>query len=244
VRQLRKLKNLSGYQLKARDGEIGKLKQIYFDDRRWVIRYLVVKTGSWLLGQDVLIIPSMIDSVVEEDQQIAVNLSSDQVRQSPPINTELPVSRHYEQEYFRYYGWQPYWSADPMFVPTPIITPLGEGELPKQPEHPHLRSSDEVKGYHLHSQDGKIGHVEDFILDGQDWNIRFLEIDTGHWLPGKKVLLSPSWLREVDFTLNEITVDLPSERIKTAPEYDPDKIISRDYQLALYKHYRKAIEEE
>lgn len=244
MRQLRKLKKLTGYHLKARGGEIGKLKQVYFDDRRWVVRYLVVQTGSWLLGKDVLIIPSMINAVAEEGQQIVVNLSCDQVRKSPPINTQLPVSRYYEQEYFRYYDGQPYWSVDPVFNPMSIIPPPGEGELPKQPKNPHLRSSDEVQGYRLHSQDGEIGHVEDFILDDQDWTIRYLEIDTGHWLPGKKVLLSPAWLQEIDFTRNEISVDLPTELIKSAPEYAPDKVISRDYQLALYKHYGKAIVEE
>jgi len=244
MRQLRNLKNLHGFKLKARDGEIGKLKQVYFDDRRWKVRYFVVQTGNWLLGQEVLITPSMIDGVAAEEKQIAVNLTCTQIRKSPPVDTELPVSRHYEQEYFRYYGGEPYWSTDPIFAPTPFIPPPGEGELPKQPEHPHLRSSNEVEGYHLHTQDGQIGHVEDFVLDDKTWAIRYLEIDTGKWLPGRKVLLSPAWLRSVDLARNEITVDLPSDLIKTAPEYDPDQLISRDYQLALYKHYGKAFENE
>ena len=244
MRQLRNLKNLTGHKLQARDGEIGKLKEVYFDDRRWVVRYLVVQTGNWFIGQDVLISPAVIETVADEAQQLIVNLTREQIRQSPPIDTQLPVSRHYEQEYFRYYGWAPYWSADPLFDPVPSFPPPVEGEIPNLPEHPHLRSSEEVEGYRLHARDGEIGHVVDFVLDDQAWSVRYLEIATGGWFPGKKVLLSPAWIRGVDMARNEVQVNLPLELIKTAPEYDPATLISRDYQLALYKHYGKAFEDE
>lgn len=244
MRQLRRLKNLTGHKLQARDGEIGKLKQIYFDDRRWIVRYFVVQTGNWLIGQEVLIVPATIESVADETRQLIVNLTCEQISQSPPVDTELPVSLHYEQEYYRYYGWEPYWNVDPLFDPIPPAPPPNEVEIQKQPEHPHLRSSEEIVGYRLHAQDGEIGHIEDFVLDDQDWTIRYLEIDTGSWLPGKKVLLSPAWIREVDLISNEILVNLSQELIKTAPKYDPTKLISRDYQLALYKHYGKVFEDE
>jgi len=243
MRQLRNLNDLNGFKINARDGAIGKLKQAYFDDRRWMVRYFVVQTGNWLLGQEVLILPAMINGIDDENRTLGANLTCEEVKQSPPVNTQLPVSRHYEQEYLHYYGWQPYWSNDPIFGPTQTILPAS-GEQPQQPENPHLRSTDAVEGYHLHAQDGEIGHVEDYILDDQDWRVRYLEIDTGHWLPGKKVLISPAWIRKVDWMREEVVIDLPCERIKTAPEYDPTQIISRDYELALYKHYGKSLDPE
>ncbi|MBV1915979.1 MAG: PRC-barrel domain-containing protein [Pseudomonadales bacterium] len=252
MRQLHKLADLGGYHLHARDGEIGKLKQIYFDDKCWVVRYFVVHTGSWLLGNDVLIIPSVVTAVDKENKRLEVDLTQEQIRNCPPINTALPVSLHYEQEYYRYYGWEPYWTDDLMFTPTPAMLtpaipppPLDEKpELPKEPAHPHLRSSDEVEAYQLHARDGEIGHVEDFILEDPGWAIRYLEIDTRNWLPGKHVLISPTWIQLVDWAENEVKVNLTCEAIRTAPAYDPSKVISREYQVALYKHYGMKFEKD
>jgi uncharacterized protein YrrD len=241
MRQLRKLSDLRGYGLKASDGEIGHLKQIYFNDRSWIVRYLVVRTGNGLLGQDVLIVPSVIQEVDEENGLIDVKLTRARIESCPPVDTKLPVSRHYEQEYYNHYGWEPYWIGDPLQEAAPIFPPLQAAEPPEQPDDPHLRSSDEVDGYHIQAQDGEIGHVKDFILDDQDWTVRYLEIATRHWLPGKKVLISPAWIRKIEWVEQKVMVDLGTEAIKTAPEYDPSEIIGRDYELTLYKHYGKAL---
>ena len=239
MRQIRKLKDLAGYHLNALDGVIGELKQVYFDDRHWVVRYLVVHTGNWLLGQDVLIVPEVIQRVDEENQCLDTGLTRLQIEQAPPIDTQQPVSRHYEMQYYRHYGWQPYWGTDSFLSPPLFLTP-DEDYLPGLPEHPHLRSSQEVSGYRIHAQDGEIGKIADFLLDDKDWSIRYLVINTGKWLPGKKVLMSPAWILQIDWTTETILVTLSSERIQSAPEYDPSKIISPDYELALYKHYGKA----
>ena len=242
--QLRKLSDLNGFKIDARDGEIGNLKQIYFDDQSWVVRYFVVHTGSWLLGRDVLIVPSMILSIDHEKGTIAVKLTRNQVEHAPPIETEQPVSRHYEQEYYSYYNWEPYWPGGPISGTIPPASPFIEPKVPGKPENPHLRSSDEVAGYHIKTTDDGIGHVEDYILDDRDWTIRYLEIDTRNWLPGIKVLVSPAWIEDVDWVHQEVSINLSRELIKTAPEYDSDKIISRDYELALYKHYGKALHQK
>lgn len=238
MRQPYKLGSLTGYALQARDGEIGKLKQIYFDDQYWMVRYFVVHTGSWLLGQDVLIAPVVVTAVDEENQCLEVNLTREQIKNCPPLNAALPVSRHYEQEYYRYYGWEPYWGDASLIGRVPVMPPVSAAaEEPQEPEHPHLHSSEEVTGYHIHAHDDDIGHVEDFIVEAPDWEIRYLEVDTRNWLPGKHVLVEPAWIRQVDWANQKVTVDLLREAIETAPPYDPDKILSREYQVALYSHY-------
>ncbi|HKJ04229.1 MAG TPA: PRC-barrel domain-containing protein [Geopsychrobacteraceae bacterium] len=242
MRQLRNLDKLKGYGLKASDGEIGSLRQVYFSDRSWKIRYLIVRTGKWLFGQEVLIVPSVIQHVDDEHKMIEVRLTLEQIKNSPRVEKQLPVSRHYEQEYYDYYGWEPYWTGDPLFDQTPKLPPKQDRDPPKQPEHPHLRSSDEVVGYHIHAQDGEIGQIKDLIVDDQDWTLRYLKIDTGHWLPGKKILVSTPWIQMIDWSELMVRVDLTCHRIETAPEYDPDKPISRDYELSLYKHYGKKID--
>ncbi len=244
MRKPHRLSDLTGYSLNARDGEIGKLEQIYFDDIRWLARYFVVHTGGWLLGQNVLIVPSAIKAIDEENKTLEVDLTQAQIKDCPPVNTEKPVSRHYEQEYYHYYGWEPYWVGDPMFGPAPVMPPPTLAEAPMEPEHPHLRSSDEVKNYNIHTLDGDVGHVEDFILEEPGWAIRYLEVDTRNWLPGKHVLVAPTWIEQVNWAKQEVAVKLKREAIETAPAYDPGKIISRDYQVALYEHYGMKYQED
>jgi len=239
MRQIRKLKDLAGYHLNALDGVIGELKQVYFDDRHWVVRYLVVHTGNWLLGQDVLIAPEAIQRVDEEKLCLDTGLTRLQIEQAPPIDTKQPVSRHYEMQYYRHYGWQPYWGTDSFLSPPLFFTP-DEEHIPALPEHPHLRSSQEVSGYRIQAQDDEVGKIVDFLLDDKGWSIRYLVINTGKWLPGKKVLISPAWIQQIDWTSEAILVTLSCKLIRSAPEYDPSEIISPDYELALYKHYGKA----
>jgi len=240
VRQLRNLKELAGHHLNARDGVIGELSEVYFDDHCWTVRYFVVHTGNWLFGKDVLIVPKVIHGLDEENLRLDVGLNRLQIEQAPPIDSKQPVSRHYESEYYRHYGWKPYWDTD-SYLGIPSLDVVDQEEnAPTLPEHPHLRSSKEVTGYRIHAQDDEIGNVEDIILDDKDWIIRYLVIDTGKWLPGKKVLISPAWIQKIDWTQDAIIVNLDCALIQSAPKYIASKIISPDYELALYKHYGKA----
>lgn len=239
MHELRKLSNLTGYGFQALDGEIGRLEEIYFDDQRWQARYLVVRTGSWLLGRQVLLIPAVIDAVDDDNNTILVDLTREQIEKAPPIDSEQPVSRHYQQQYYSYYGWEPYWATEPLFQATPSIPPFIQPDMATKPQNPHLRSSKEVSGYQLKTTDDSVGHVEDLILDDQTWAVRYLEIDTRNWLPGRHVLISPAWVGQVDWATQQVEVELPRELVEKAPEYDSSRYISRDYQLALYKHYGK-----
>jgi len=237
--RLRKLGELTGFTLQARDGDIGKLEQIYFDDHYWTVRYFIVHTGGWLLGKDVLIAPPAVTGVDEENNRLEVELTREQVSNCPPVDTRLTVSRHYQQEYYRYYGWEPYWGSDAMFTPAPYVPPVaaGEPEEPREPEHPHLRSSKEVRGYHIHALDGEIGHVEDFILEDPGWAVSYLVIDTRNWLPGKSVLVAPAWIRHVDWARQEVTVNLSRDALQSAPPYDSSTTLNREYEAALHAHY-------
>lgn len=241
MEQLRNLKDLSGFGLQASDGEIGKLEEVYFDDQVWLVRYLVVHMGGRFLGREVLIAPHSIESVDGEGRRIVVKLTCEQVENSPPVGSERPVSRHYEAEYHRYYGLEPYWAMGPIGAPAaPRPIPLPTVPL-REPQHPHLRSSVEVSGYHIAARDGEIGKVEDFVLDDSDWSIAYVAIDTRRWLPGRTVLISPAWIKAVDWSGRSITVDLDRDAIKSAPEYDPSKVITPEYEARLLGHYGKSL---
>lgn len=240
MRQARRLDELKDYALVARDGEIGRIEQAYFDDEHWVVRYFVVHAGGWLLGRDVLIAPRSVTRVDEDGKRIELGLDREQVENAPPIGSERPVSRHYEIEYHRHFGWPAYWESSIAGAPLPPVEapaePVGE------PVNPHLRASAEVIGYHLQAQDGELGRVDDLVVDDQDWSIRYFVVDTGNWWPGKKVLVAPAWITRISWTERAMFVDLQRDIIRSAPAYDPGSVISNEDELRLYEHYGKSMQ--
>jgi len=91
--------------LGASDGEIGRVNDLYFDDQNWAVRYLVADTGSWMPGRLVLISPRAFGNLHQGGKVLLVNLTRQQIENSPSIESHKPVSRQYEEEYHRYYGW-------------------------------------------------------------------------------------------------------------------------------------------
>ena len=244
MRQLHRLTNLKGYGLDAEDGEIGKVEEVYFDDQSWAVRYFVVRTGGWLLGREVLIAPRSVTKVDPENARLAVELTQEKVKKSPPVESEKPVSRHYEETLLRHYEWERYWITDTLteLPKSKAREQPPKGRFAEKPEHPHLRSSDEVSGYSIHALDGDIGHVADFIIDDHTWKIRYFEVDTGNWLPGRRVLVAPAWVSDITWSKHRVSVNLKQELIRAAPAYDPSVLITPDDEMHLYRHYRKESE--
>ena len=240
---LNKAKTLEGYKLDSLDGEIGKVKEFYFDDHYWAIRYLIADTGNWLTGRQVLISPYALAAVSKEEHHIAINLTQKQIENSPSLFTDKPVSRQFEETYNNYYGWPMYWGGSYMWGTYPYIMRDREkwsklGQVKKVWDS-HLRSNHEVSGYHIQAADGEIGHVEDFIIDDEIWAIRYLIIDTRNWWAGKKILISPKWIERVSWSESKVFVNLSTETIKQSPEYTEESLLTRDYETRLHRHYNR-----
>jgi hypothetical protein len=248
---LQAIKQLDHCRIIATDGEVGAVRDVYFDDEKWVVRYLVVETGGWLNGRSVLISPYAVRFIDWETCAIVVNLSRAQVQHSPGIDTDKPVSRQQEEEYHRYYGYPQYWpyatywawGAIPLAVPPdPQIHDAAE-EARRQANRStadgHLRSADAVRGYHIEAADEPIGHVADFLFDEETWAVRYLIADTRNWLPGKHVLVAPQWVREVNWAARSLHVALTRHEVEQSPPYDRERLPSRDYEKALHEHYSR-----
>jgi hypothetical protein len=250
---------MEGQMIQARDGELGAVDEFLFDDQNWTIRYLVVETGQ-LMGRKVLISPISIEREQKTDG-LTLSLTKEQIRNSPDIDTTKPVSRQLEAGYMNYYGYPYYWGGPGLWGATayPIANPAmsrgvgypdrtsgyaataapARAETDSDDEDPHLRSSKEVIGYYIEASDGNIGHVEDFLIDDENWAIRYMVVDTVNWWPGKKVVVAPQWIKDVSWVDSRVHVDLSRERIKQAPEYDPTRMMDRDYEEKLYNYYRR-----
>ena len=243
---LRSLKQLEGYRIVTTDGDIGRVETFLFDDERWTVRYLVADTGGWLTGRTVLISPIAIRGADWFGRQLSVDLTREQVENSPGIERDKPVSRQFEVDYHNYYGWPYYWagagiwgawtypSALIAMHETPATTATRE---PERRGDPHLRSAKEVAGYHVQATDDEIGHIEDFVLDDESWQIRYLVVDTSNWWFGKKVLVAPDWVELVDWPERKVFVHVTKEQVKNSPEWDPAAPVNRVYEERLYDSY-------
>ncbi|MDP2644259.1 MAG: PRC-barrel domain-containing protein [Desulfobacterales bacterium] len=240
---LNKAKTLKGYKLDSLDGEIGTVKEFYFDDQHWAIRYLVADTGNWLMDRQVLISPYALYAVIKEEQHIAIGLTKKQIEESPSLNSDKPVSRQFEKAYHGFYGWPLYWGGPFMWGAFPyILRDLEKTKESTQGEKAwdsHLRSTHDVSGHDIQAADGEIGHVEDFIIDDETWAIRYLIIDTRNWWPGKKVLVSPRWIERVSWSESKVFFNLPRETIRKSPEYSEESLLTRDYETRLHRHYNR-----
>lgn len=248
---LRNINSLIGHKIHATDGELGKVDEFYFGDKTWNIRYMVVETGNWLLGRKVLISPAALKAPDWDSKTFPVSLTREQVRTSPDIDTKKTVSRQHEIELQKHYAWGGSYYAGGM--PGGFMFPQVLAEEPKpetgastkHKEDTHLRGTRAVTGYKLHATDGTIGHVEDYIIDDGKWLIRYLVADAGLWLPGRKVLISPHWIKSVSWETSEVFVDLSQAAVRNSPEFDQSLPVKADYESALYDHYgRPRLEED
>lgn len=252
---LRNIKDILGFRIAAKDGEIGTVKDFYFDDETWTVRYLIVKTGAWL-SREVLISPEAVIDHSWEDGTFSVGITKEQVRESPDIDTDKPVSRQQEAELANFYPWQSYWGTGfypggvwGIMEPTPRIDLrlIKEGDYTENShEDRHLRSSKAVTGYHIHAEDGDVGHVTNFIFDDRSWQIAYLLVDTHNWIGGKKLLIAVKHIQNVEWENSKVVVDVTKDTIKSSEAVDKGKYVVPGYDQAEYKkhavHFKETVD--
>ena len=223
---LRRLKALENYEMRARDGKIGLIHDFYFDDKHWVLRYVVVDTIGFLSGRQILVSPLAFKVLDWKARRFNLTLTRNKVNKSPPLDLSEPITQRYEEEYFQYYEWPFYWSFG-----GEVLNPQGTSS------DYQLRSANRVAGNHVQARDGEIGHVEDFIVDDETWAIRYLVVDGRNWWLERKVLVAPFWVQGVSWANNSVSVKLSREMIKNSPEWRADVPVGRDYEKRLHDYY-------
>jgi len=243
---LRTIKQIQGDKLGATDGEIGHVKDFYFDDVEWVVRYVVADTGSWMPGRLVLISPHALGRLYQGGRVLLVNLTRQQIENSPSIAAHKPVSRQYEEDYHRYYGWPYYWQGGGLWGMSgfPILTKRSEpfhGEqrtdAPAQRKtvDAHLRSAQAIIGYKVQAGAELVGYVEDFVLDDKTWAIRQLVVGVGSWLSGRKVLILPKEIERISWDESKVIVKLTKEAVLGSPDFDPASFGIREHDPRVFQ---------
>ncbi|MDP3071261.1 MAG: PRC-barrel domain-containing protein [Opitutaceae bacterium] len=223
---LQNTQDLTGYKLAASDGDIGHIKDFYFNDESWAVRYAVVDTGSWLSGRLVLLAPRAFGLLEVEDKKLGVNLTRKQIEDSPPIETHRPVSRQYEEKYYGHYGWPVYWEGSGVLGATgaTVVRPPQDPEQrpaggPRQRDDIHLRSAKAVVGHDIEASDGSIGSVSGFMVDDKSWAIRALVVEAGHWYSGKEILIAPAKVARISYEESKVFVNLTKAEIERTDEH-------------------------
>jgi hypothetical protein len=214
---------------------------------------VVVDTGNWLSGRKVLLPAFVLGHPHPQERAFPVRLTMQQVKDSPDIDTHQPVSRQMEANVFDYYGWSPYWGSgyflggfDGIYgggaiASSPAVEP-GYRETERRVDarssrDPHLRSVHAVTGYHIHADDGEIGHVEDFLVEEGDWSVHFLVVDTRKWWPGQKVLISPRSALKIDWVASQVNLAVSRQKVKDSPAYNPSMTVDRAYEKHYHSYY-------
>jgi len=256
---IRSTKSLNGFELLATDGALGTVKDLYFDDVQWNVRYLVADTGVWLRSRKVLLSTSVFSGSEWDSSKLLVDLTQEQIRNSPSLDNNEQIARDDEESLNRYYGWPTYWNdsayqgalagmggvvgAVPVGLAPSLQTEFVMAEPSSGRQAPNgdrcLRSVNEVTGYHIEATDGSIGHIEDFLVNDQTWALSYCIIDTHNWLPGKKVLIAPEWVSRISWSESSAYVDLTRESIQNSPEYDPQNPLDETYTRRLHDHYKR-----
>lgn len=247
----RTLKVLKGFDIHAKDGLKGTIKDFLFDEESWTIRYMVADLGKFLPGEKVLIPRVFLDKADWEKGYFHVELTKEKVENCPKLYEHMPVSREYEAKLHEHYQIDYYW-------PIAYSAPIGVSGM-VQPATPvnittdivrednldsNLRSFNEVKGYKIECLDKKKGHLNDFIIDDESWQIIYLIVDIGHWYTrSKKVMLAANWMKHIHYVDQTISFGQDSKVLENAPEFDPSEPINVSYEKHIYDYYgRKTVD--
>src|SRR5262249_52075314 len=204
----------------AIDGDIGRVRDAYFDDRQWRIRYLVADSWHWLPGRRVLISPLSVRQTDHQHRILQAALTKAQVANGPQFDTEKPVSRQHELDRYRYY--LPYYWVSAGAGGTPAGLGLETDWGAQQHRDPHLRSVRAITHHYVHAVDTDIGHVADFLYDDTSWTIGYLVVVIRTLRAGRRVLVPVESVTWVSWDAGTVDVRLRSETIRLAPEYDED----------------------
>ena len=228
--------SLLGLSLSATDGEAGKIEEIYFDDRSWEIRYLVVKTGHWLSGRKVLISPLAFDRSPWDGRTFPVNLTKNQILNSPEMDTNRPLSVQDTRSLNEYYRWQQFIDNGfyaPMHCDQPDLTEKPSIHCPSA-DNFHLRSTRETRGFRIHAKDGEIGFVSGFIVENESWEIVYLLVVAKSIFGDQKILISVQDIRKIKWTESKIYLDISVKAVEQCRTFDGSRIINPETVSTVY----------
>lgn len=253
---LRKMSALQNFNLRGVNGDLGKVTDFYFDQHQFILRYIIIDTGSWLKDEQTIISTEVIKNIDYQNKLINTDLEAEKIESAPSPDKNKPVSKAVEEKLSKYFNWPLYWISDHSTAGPTILAGspmreklydfqniIDEKSLNTEDEvESNLRSFKEVKNYHIKAENKEFGYLKDLFVDEDNWQIRYLLIDTRNFFPGKKILIAPSWIQNISWDKEKIYISQTKEELKNCPEYQEkrsEQLVERSYEEKLYDHYNK-----
>jgi hypothetical protein len=228
---LRSGKSIVGYRVEAENGSVGSVEDLYFDDERLAIRFLVVGSRRFFLAKRVLLSPIAFSGLDWSAHKVHARLTAGQIRRSPGIDRKLPVSRQKERQVHDHYQWPVYWGGSGLWGPSPVPVTSAELDIAEakaaedEEKQNHLRSLVEVLDYSVQSEENHVGTLEDMLVEDEFWAIHYMVVR----LDGdRRILVATEWLDRISWDDRTITSRISADEIKSSPAYDPEYLIERN----------------
>jgi hypothetical protein len=248
---------LKGLRVLAKNTDAGKVEQFLFDDQKWAIRYIVIDVREDRKDLRKLLSPLAVQTL--SSGSLEVGVSAEQLENSPGIDTAMPVSRQMEEVLHAYYSWPCYWLYPEGYnllggalypgLSVPFTYPGAgwgdecveiqptESHLENTPSSSHLRLTNEVIGYRAIAADNEIGQVTEILIDDKLWYLKYLVVDTGHLLPGRKVLIPFLLVTGIEWTSGSIMMNVNKRTILESPVYNQEYPVTSEYESRIYGYY-------
>jgi len=202
---IRRVRDLEGLTLTAVDGHAGRIRDVYFDDETWRVRYLVGETSPWPTGIHVAIAPSHVEEIDVRSNAVAVDLTRLEIERNPVLDSDLPISAQLR--------------AASSAIGGPMYWGFGAaGSASHEAVHDtHLRSARHVTGFRVQATDGQLGHVIDLLVDDEDWTVPYLMTDTTHWRAGRPRLLSTGCVERIEVAAPQVLTRISRDEVELPP---------------------------
>jgi hypothetical protein len=197
-----------------------------------------------------LISPIAINEINDRYKTISIVLKHAKAIGIPKYDPAQPISRDFERRFYSNFGWPVYWGGGGRWgnerMPSALFTAAPIKEVPvthhERERATWLRTITEIMPFRVFAQDNALGPISDLIINDETWEIRYIVVDARPLCPGRYVLISPHWISVMSMGEKVLTIDIPSDTIRRAPQYNPAYPITRDYEFTLFCHYGRCDE--
>lgn len=234
---------MSGVMVDTIDGPAGRIEQILFNNKNWLVRYLVVDLGMLFNIRQFLLSPVAVEGF--EDDKIKVNCSKERIKGSPEIGPEIQISPQKEKEIHDHFSWPYYWNypSNSNSLGRPVLSETLTESFLKLDERIvgeykyRLESSSGMSGFRVEAINEEVGKIDDLIFDDEEWVVRYLLINTGIMFSNKRIPFSPWWVRWIDWEEGVVYVNYPAAEITNGPEWDTSGELDREFEFCLYRYF-------
>ena len=237
------LNKLKMYDVVANDGQIGKIKDYYFDEKNWVVRYLLIDSCGYLNRSNGFISTSSVSNIDMRANKIHVNFSISKIGLNTKTKKETnPREKKIDIQFSDFFERPSYWG----FLDSPwVVGPQGviyenipgKNEIRLPSGQPNLPSYNQITRYQVHAIDAFLGQIVDILVNEDTWQFQFLELEKENWTDWQSTLLPYDLIERLNPGARNIEVLTNRNLVLTSPTYNP-KSLPNFYFESILQHYQ------